>query len=141
VYLSLKRILILRTCRLERRLHELQRACVAETEAEAKKQGTLSALASIFSGKMTCDLTATLVYKDNWPQPIATFCDGLAGPKYLVSQSHSCALFPGCGISFCDGFVNSAKPLLANRHTKFALEVEFPPCGFFLRGGANVTIG
>jgi serine/threonine protein kinase len=48
-------ILILRTCRLERRLHELQRACVAETEAEAKKQGTLSALASIFSGKMTCD--------------------------------------------------------------------------------------
>ena len=75
-----------------------------------------------------------MVYKDNWPQPNATFCDGLAGPKYLVSQSHSCALFPGCGISFCDGFVNSAKPLLANRHTKFALEVEFPPCGFFLRG-------
>ncbi len=41
--------------RLERRVQELQRACVAETEAEAKKQGALSALASIFSGKMTCD--------------------------------------------------------------------------------------
>jgi hypothetical protein len=39
----------------ERRVQELQRACVAETEAEAKKQGALSALASIFSGKMTCD--------------------------------------------------------------------------------------
>jgi len=41
--------------RLERRVQELQRACVAQTEAEAKKQGTFSALASIFSGKMTCD--------------------------------------------------------------------------------------
>jgi len=41
--------------RLERRVQELQRACVVETEAEAKKQGALSALASIFSGKMTCD--------------------------------------------------------------------------------------
>jgi hypothetical protein len=41
--------------RLGRRVQELQRACVAETEAEAKKQGALSALASIFSGKMTCD--------------------------------------------------------------------------------------
>jgi hypothetical protein len=43
------------TSRLERRVQELQKACVAETEAEAQKQGTLSALASIFSGKMTCD--------------------------------------------------------------------------------------
>jgi len=43
------------TFRLERRVEELQRACVAQTEAEAKKQGTFSALASIFSGKMTCD--------------------------------------------------------------------------------------
>jgi hypothetical protein len=43
------------TFRLERRVQELQRACVAETEAEAKKQGTLSALASIFSGKAICD--------------------------------------------------------------------------------------
>ena len=41
--------------RLERRVQELQRACVAATEAEAKKQGTLSALTSIFSGKVTCD--------------------------------------------------------------------------------------
>jgi hypothetical protein len=60
---------------------------VAETEAEAKKQGTLSALASIFSGKMTCDpielarsdrytgiqgqLAAAerdLLRWDNWPQ-------------------------------------------------------------------------
>jgi hypothetical protein len=43
------------TFRLERRVQELQKACVAETEAEAKKQGAFSALASIFSGKMTCD--------------------------------------------------------------------------------------
>jgi hypothetical protein len=43
------------TLRLERRVQELQRACVAETEAEAKKQGALSALAGIFTGKMTCD--------------------------------------------------------------------------------------
>jgi hypothetical protein len=43
------------TFRLERRVQELQRACVAETEAEAKKQGTLSALTSIFIGKATCD--------------------------------------------------------------------------------------
>jgi hypothetical protein len=43
------------TFRLERRVQELQRACVAQAEAEAKKQGTFSALASIFSGKMTCD--------------------------------------------------------------------------------------
>jgi hypothetical protein len=41
--------------RLERRVQELQRTCVAETEAEAKKQGTLSALVSIFSGKAICD--------------------------------------------------------------------------------------
>ena len=41
--------------RLERRVQELQRACVVETEAEAKKQGTFSALTSIFSGKMNCD--------------------------------------------------------------------------------------
>jgi hypothetical protein len=43
------------TSRLERRVQELQKACVAETETEAQKQGTLSALVSIFSGKMTCD--------------------------------------------------------------------------------------
>jgi hypothetical protein len=43
------------TLRLERRVQELQRACVAETEAEAKKQGAWSAFANIFSGKMTCD--------------------------------------------------------------------------------------
>jgi hypothetical protein len=43
------------TSRLERRVQELQKACVAETEAEVKKQGTLSTLASIFSRKMTCD--------------------------------------------------------------------------------------
>ena len=39
------------TFRLERKVQELQRACVAATEAEAKKQGTLSALTSIFLGK------------------------------------------------------------------------------------------
>ena len=41
--------------RLERRVQELQRTCVAETDAEAKKPGAFSALASIFSGKMTCN--------------------------------------------------------------------------------------
>jgi hypothetical protein len=46
---------VMHTSHLERRVQELQKACVAETEAEAKKQGTLSALASMFSGKMTCD--------------------------------------------------------------------------------------
>jgi hypothetical protein len=75
------------TSRLERRVQELQKACVAETEAEAKKQGTLSALTSIFSGKMICDpvelarsdsytgiqgqLAAAerdLLGWDNWPQ-------------------------------------------------------------------------
>jgi hypothetical protein len=75
------------TSRLERRVQELQRACVAETEAEAKKQGTFSALASIFSGKAICDpvelarsdgytgiqgqLAAAerdLLGWDNWPQ-------------------------------------------------------------------------
>jgi hypothetical protein len=64
------------------------------------------------------DLTATLVFKDNWPQRNAVFCDGRAGPKYLVSQFHYCALFLGCGISFCGGFVNSAKPFLGNSQTK-----------------------
>ena len=43
------------TLRLERRVQELQRVCVAETEAEAKKQGAFSSLANIFSGKATCD--------------------------------------------------------------------------------------
>jgi hypothetical protein len=43
------------THRLERRVQELQKACVAEKEAEAKKQGTFSALTSIFTGKPTCD--------------------------------------------------------------------------------------
>lgn len=43
------------TLSLERRVQELQRACVAETEAEAKKQGAFSSLTAIFSGKATCD--------------------------------------------------------------------------------------
>lgn len=43
------------TFRLERKVQELQSACVAEAEAEAREQGTLSALTSIFSGKATCD--------------------------------------------------------------------------------------
>jgi hypothetical protein len=43
------------TFRLERKVQELQRACVAEKEPEAKKQGTLSALTSIFLGKATYD--------------------------------------------------------------------------------------
>jgi hypothetical protein len=54
------------TFRLERRVQELQRACVAETEAEAKKQGTLSALTSIFSGKTTCD-PVELARSDGYP--------------------------------------------------------------------------
>jgi len=43
------------TFRLDRKVQELQRACVAEKEAEAKKQGTLSTLTSIFLGKTICD--------------------------------------------------------------------------------------
>jgi hypothetical protein len=70
------------------------------------------------------DLTATRVFRDNWPQRNAMFCDGLTGPKSLVSRSHSCARFPGCGISFCGGFGNSAKPLPGNSHTKFPLMEE-----------------
>src|SRR5258707_15855878 len=54
------------TFRLERKVQELQRACVAETEAEAKKQGTLSALTSIFSGKATCD-PVELARSDGYP--------------------------------------------------------------------------
>lgn len=54
------------TLRLERRVQELQRACVAETEAEAKKQGALSALANIFSGKMICD-PVDLARSDSYP--------------------------------------------------------------------------
>jgi hypothetical protein len=54
------------TLRLELRVQELQRACVAESEAEAKKQGALSALASIFSGKMTCD-PVELARADSYP--------------------------------------------------------------------------
>jgi len=73
------------------------------------------------------DLTATLVFKDNWPQRNAMFCDGLAGLKSLVSQSHSCAVFPGCGISFCDGFVNSAKPFSGNNQMKVCAHGRMPP--------------
>jgi hypothetical protein len=54
------------TFRLERRVQELERACVAETEAEAKKHGTLSALTSIFSGKATCD-PVELARSDGYP--------------------------------------------------------------------------
>jgi hypothetical protein len=43
------------THRLERRVQELQRACAAESQAEAKEQGALSALTSIFAGKLLCD--------------------------------------------------------------------------------------
>ena len=46
---------VVHTSHLERRVQELQKACVAETETEAKKQSAWSALASMFSGKMTCD--------------------------------------------------------------------------------------
>jgi hypothetical protein len=41
--------------RLERKVQDLQKACVAQAEAETKNQGTLSALANIFTRKMTCD--------------------------------------------------------------------------------------
>ena len=44
-----------RAHRLERRVQELQTACVAEGEAEAKGQGTFSALANAFRGKLQCD--------------------------------------------------------------------------------------
>ena len=88
------------------------------------------------------DLKATLVFKDNWPRRNAMFCDGLTGLKSLVSQSHSSAVFPGCGISFCDGFVNSVKPLPGDRHTKFAPTEEYRHYGFAWRSQTNAsTIG
>jgi len=43
------------THRLERRVQELQRACVAERDAEARKSGAFSSLANIFWGKALCD--------------------------------------------------------------------------------------
>src|SRR5215469_8520211 len=43
------------TRRLERRVFELQRACVAERDAEAKRQGPLSVLTNIFGGEAQCD--------------------------------------------------------------------------------------
>jgi len=45
----------LNTKRLERRVEELQKVCVAEQQTEAKNQGTFSALTSIFTAKPTCD--------------------------------------------------------------------------------------
>ena len=45
----------LNTHRLERKVGELQKACVAENEAQEKSEGPLSALAGIFIGKLTCD--------------------------------------------------------------------------------------
>ena len=45
----------LNTKRRERRVEELQKACVAEKQTEAKNQGTFSALTSIFTAKPTCD--------------------------------------------------------------------------------------
>jgi hypothetical protein len=41
--------------RLERRVGDLQKACVAESQAEAKEQGALSALTSIFARQPLCD--------------------------------------------------------------------------------------
>jgi hypothetical protein len=74
------------------------------------------------------DLTAaTQVFKDNWRQRKAMICDGLIGPKYLVSQSHWCALFLGCGITFRGGFVNSAKPFSGNSQTKTRAHGRMPP--------------
>jgi hypothetical protein len=55
---------VMNTARLQRRVQELQKACVAETEA--KKRDTLSALASIFSRKMTCD-PVELATSDTYP--------------------------------------------------------------------------
>jgi hypothetical protein len=43
------------THRLERRVQELQRACVAEGEADAKRPGPFSVLTNIFGGKPLCD--------------------------------------------------------------------------------------
>jgi hypothetical protein len=57
---------VMNTARLQRRVQELQKACVAETEAQAKKQSTLSALAGIFSRKMTCD-PVELATSDTYP--------------------------------------------------------------------------
>lgn len=43
------------TRHLERRVHELQVACVAEADEELKREGALGALARAFSGKFECD--------------------------------------------------------------------------------------
>ena len=40
---------------LERRVQELQRECIAEREAEAKRQGPLSVLANLFGSEVQCD--------------------------------------------------------------------------------------
>jgi hypothetical protein len=54
--------------------------------AEAKKQGTLAALTSIFSGKAPRDpvelarSNGYIGFRDNWPQRNARSCDGLTGP-------------------------------------------------------------
>jgi hypothetical protein len=77
------------------------------------------------------DLTATLVFKDSWPQRNAMSCDGPTGRKYLASRFHSCAAFLGWGISFCGGFVNSAKLFSENSQTKTRAHERMPgglPC-------------
>jgi hypothetical protein len=45
----------LNTHRLEEKVRQLQQTCIAEQKAEGKNQGALSALASMFTGKPTCD--------------------------------------------------------------------------------------
>src|SRR5258708_9141879 len=55
------------------------------------------------------------------------FCDGPTGRKYRASRFHSCAAFLGCGISFCGGFVNSAKLFSENNQTKTRAHERMPP--------------
>jgi len=44
-----------------------------------------------------------------------------------ASRFHSCAAFLGCGISFCGGFVNSAKLFSENSRTKTRAHERMPP--------------
>jgi len=60
------------------------------------------------------DLTATLVFNEHLAAAERdVFAMGQLAAK-IVSRFHSCLLSLGCGISFCGGFVNSAKLFLEN---------------------------
>src|SRR5215471_11103841 len=69
------------TLRLERRVQELQRACIAERDAEAKRQGPLSALTKLFGGESQCD-----------PVELARSSGDYTGIQYELAAAESEAL-------------------------------------------------